>query len=94
MTTWNIRGDTTDNYLNTDDIVVEFITDEEKKEINSLDWLNWMSLDMDKQNDSIHIHLSTNDPRDSQFSISLTRPIQLENNTKCLIFEVRKDKYY
>ena len=93
MTTWNVRGDKTDNYLNTDGIVIEFSGNSGEK-TKSLNWLNWVSLDMDKRNDAIHMHLSTGDLQGSQFSISLTRPKKWVNETKCLIFDARKDKHY
>ena len=91
MTTWNIRG--VDNFLNTEDVVVEFSENEEEKR-RTFDWLNWVSLDIDERNDAIHMHLSTGDPRGSQFSISLTRPMKWADDTKCLIFDARKDNCY
>lgn len=94
MTSWNIRGDMTDNYLNTDDIVVEFSEKKGNQKTQNLDWLNWVSLDMDKQNDAIHMHLSTGDSRGSQFSISLTRSKRWLNQTKCLIFDAQKDNHH
>jgi hypothetical protein len=93
MTSWNLKGDMTDKYLNTDDIVVEFSEKEDRK-TQSIDWLNWVSLDMDEKNDAIHMHLSTGDPRGSQFSISLTRPRKWIQQTKCLIFDAREDNNY
>ena len=82
MTTWNIRGDKTDKFINTDDVVVDFY-----KKDGPLDWLNWVSLDMDKQNDAIHMYLSTGDPRGAQFSVSLTRDKKHTNDAKFLIFD-------
>jgi hypothetical protein len=88
---WNIRGDATDKYRNTDIVVVEFSEIEGKTQ--SLDWLNWVSLEMDEKNDAIHMHLSTGDPHGSQFSISLTRPKIWARQTKCLIFDAREDTH-
>jgi hypothetical protein len=93
MAIWNIRGDETDKYLNTDDVVVEF-SEKSNNKPQALDWLNWVSLDMDEKNDAIHMHLSTSDSRGSQFSISLTRPKKIVGETKCLIFDVRADHNY
>lgn len=84
MTTWNIRGDRTDYFTNTDDIVVDFCG---KDGDSPLNWLNWVSLDMDELNDAIHMYLSTGDPRGAQFSVSLTRDKKHADDAKFLIFD-------
>ena len=86
MTTWRIRGDN-NKFNNTNEIVVEF-SDRKNWNREGLDWLNWLSIDIDKENDAIRLHTSLTDPTMVQFSATLYRPVHLRDNFKYLIFDI------
>jgi hypothetical protein len=93
---WTVAGDkkVMDSFVNTGDIVVEFNNNEREDVTQPLSWLKWVSLTMDERDDAVHMHLSTGDPRGSQFSVSLYRPKKYIDQTKCLIFDARQDDNY
>ena len=68
---------------NPDEIFIKFNRDDYASEIEySLDWLNWISLSIDEDDNSIHLNISSEDPRGSQLKIHLTK----NTNKKSLIY--------
>ena len=70
--------DTTDK----NNIVVNFIENDNK----SLDWLNWISLNINEQNDSISLNLSTGDPRGSQYTVKIIRNTDLKEQKNISVY--------
>ena len=53
-----------------------------------MNWINWISINIDEKNDTLLINLSTEDVRYSNIKISLMRPYELVNNDKYIILDI------
>ena len=62
----------------------------------SLDWLNWISLSIDEDDNSIHLNISTEDSRGSQLAINLRRTNKkslIYNENAPIILDINEVKY-
>ena len=75
---------------NKNNIVVKFVEHKNK----TLDWLNWISLNINEQDDSVSLNLSTGDPRGAQYTFKIVRNPDLKEEQKNLSVYIKEPTIY